>query len=46
MNKMTEDSCRIGYTNSQAWILKVLRSFYSNPLQTHEEAYLLGNAHT
>ena len=27
MNKMTEDNCRIGYTKSQAWILKVLRFF-------------------
>ena len=25
MDKMTEDKCRIGYTKSQAWILKVLQ---------------------
>ncbi len=24
MNEMTEDNCRIGYSKSQAWILKVL----------------------
>ena len=29
MNKMTEGNCRIGYTTSQAWILKVLQ-FYCN----------------
>ena len=27
MNKMTQDNCRIGYTKSQAWILKVPRCF-------------------
>ncbi len=28
MNKMTEGNCRIGYTKSQAWILKVLLVYY------------------
>ncbi len=29
MNKMTEDNCRMGNTESQARILKVLRHFYT-----------------